>query len=795
MSAAPVSAGAATVPVVYTEKVTVTAGNTAYVTLRAENFDTIASFEVSAFYDPTIFTATGSWEGYLLSGAQTSVNTEVPGEVKLVAMKLDGISGDGELITLQLQAAASATPGVYPITIAIGNAYDTAFAPVSIGSRNGSVKVEEAVETEQFYIYANLDRWTIQKGEILSCQLANWSYQPFVSGDFLITYDHELFEFESVQLDDQLLGKDALYSVNSSSMGQVRVTYATNTPVQSYYLMTVKLKVIADVNAYTEIKTQASNMYRENLSAYLPGSSSSTINLEKLPEVEDHPNAFLETERLVVGEQSQAIFYLEKGADVAAGDFTLTYNPAYLRCVKVEPADTVATQGGMVVVNDNYTNGEIHFSYVNMDAYDETDVALVKITWEPIKSPTSHYRVDINSEGVANESAITLEHITETGCIYTKTIQAATCQSPSLIQYHCNSCGDTDTVEEGEPGQHRYDDTITAPTCTEKGYTTHTCSVCGNSHKDTYTNAKGHTPGTSVEENHKEANCEATGSYEKVVYCTECEAELSREKQTIPAKGHKYQDTVTKPTCTEQGYTTHVCATCGNTMKDSYTTALGHQMGEWSITEATCTVNGSKTRSCGRCDYSETEVIPTPGHNYKVVKTEAACESDGYTTYTCATCGHSYVSDEVKALGHDYVYTVKTEPTLKTEGKVIGTCARCDGTDEQILPKLNEVDYKCEVITEPTEEKEGLARYTYTNAQYGTYTFEVILDKIVTTVLGDVNDDGKVTVLDLMRLANFFAGKDVEIKEVNTDVNGDGKITVLDLMRLANYFAGKAELG
>ena len=71
----------------------------------------------------------------------------------------------------------------------------------------------------------------------------------------------------------------------------------------------------------------------------------------------------------------------------------------------------------------------------------------------------------------------------------------------------------------------------------------------------------------------------------------------------------------------------------------------------------------------------------------------------------------------------------------------------------------------------------------------------VKLDKLVTILLGDVNDDGKVTVLDLMRLANFFAGKDVEIKEVNTDVNGDGKITVLDLMRLANYFAGKAELG
>ena len=63
------------------------------------------------------------------------------------------------------------------------------------------------------------------------------------------------------------------------------------------------------------------------------------------------------------------------------------------------------------------------------------------------------------------------------------------------------------------------------------------------------------------------------------------------------------------------------------------------------------------------------------------------------------------------------------------------------------------------------------------------------------TLLGDVNGDGSVTVLDLMRLANFFAGKDVEINEGNANVNGDDKVTVLDLMRLANFFAGKAELG
>lgn len=61
-------------------------------------------------------------------------------------------------------------------------------------------------------------------------------------------------------------------------------------------------------------------------------------------------------------------------------------------------------------------------------------------------------------------------------------------------------------------------------------------------------------------------------------------------------------------------------------------------------------------------------------------------------------------------------------------------------------------------------------------------------------LLGDVNGDGEVTILDLMRLANFFA-KGAEIVKENADVNGDINVTILDLMRLANFFAGKATLG
>lgn len=44
---------------------------------------------------------------------------------------------------------------------------------------------------------------------------------------------------------------------------------------------------------------------------------------------------------------------------------------------------------------------------------------------------------------------------------------------------------------------------------------------------------------------------------------------------------HDYMDTVTAPTCTRQGYTTHVCSLCGESHVDSYTEMTAHTMTQW----------------------------------------------------------------------------------------------------------------------------------------------------------------------------------------------------------------------
>ena len=76
---------------------------------------------------------------------------------------------------------------------------------------------------------------------------------------------------------------------------------------------------------------------------------------------------------------------------------------------------------------------------------------------------------------------------------------------------------------------------------------------------------------------------------------------------------HDYAVTVTAPTCTEKGYTTHTC-TCGDSYVDAYVDALGHAWDSGKVTkEPTETETGVKTFTCTRCGETRTEVIPATG--------------------------------------------------------------------------------------------------------------------------------------------------------------------------------------
>lgn len=118
---------------------------------------------------------------------------------------------------------------------------------------------------------------------------------------------------------------------------------------------------------------------------------------------------------------------------------------------------------------------------------------------------------------------------------------------------------------------------------------------------------------------------EATEKPTEVVEPLDAPKPTETQAPTAPHT-HSYTASVTAPTCSSNGFTTHTCS-CGDSYKDSYTNALGHS-------------------------YADTVVPAT--------ETE-----QGYTKHTCSACGDSYVD----------TYTPVQRVEIITEADILAICA------------------------------------------------------------------------------------------------------------------------
>ena len=171
-------------------------------------------------------------------------------------------------------------------------------------------------------------------------------------------------------------------------------------------------------------------------------------------------------------------------------------------------------------------------------------------------------------------------------------------------------------------------------TCESAGHTMD-CCACGYERNEQEIPAKGHSFGEWKVT--KAATCTEKGSERR-----ECENCDKTETRDVIATDHDYKDTVTAPTCTEKGYTTYTCNRCGDTYKDTYVEALGH--------------DGIATKV----------VAPT-------------YTQDGYTEYVCSRCGYTYKDDHKDMLKLPKL-TIKAKTSAKSGKPVVSWTAAEDET-------------------------------------------------------------------------------------------------------------------
>lgn len=265
---------------------------------------------------------------------------------------------------------------------------------------------------------------------------------------------------------------------------------------------------------------------------------------------------------------------------------------------------------------------------------------------------------------------------------------------------------------------------------------------------------------------------------------------------------HEYRTSVVRPTCTEEGYTTHKCA-CGATRTDSKVNPIGHKYGEFEISvNSTCEEEGSKERKCINCGMVERVSISRLDHEYQKLVQDPTCTEDGYTSYKCIRCDKRWVF--VTSKDHEFTSEISivadSNCTDKGHGRVY--CADCDAYIEvdieskghdyylesyrekkyaatlSVSVKCNECDYEYEGVlssdkftkTEkaPTCVADGSVTYTIT-LDGKSVDFVYPVDKLENHVLGGVSMD-PLKAYDLATPGIY----EFEHFEVSCDAVGEG---------------------
>lgn len=652
---------AETPPTVYAENVSVTQGNGAYIYVYAKNFVNVAGLDVFVKYDSSAFTLGSASKGGFISDALGDVNAETAGEIKLSCVSVDGVSGDGLLLTVLLYAKSDAEIKDYRADIIVGDCYDSGLNPVTVVASGCKITVNAKPQiTEAVTFYSQYENAVKRKGDEVNVSFYTYNSHGFASADFEINYDAEMLALKSVTLGDSLKNAEsATFSINDKTDGYVKISYAALSAAPSYVTVAeISFTVAGDKDGQTQIDFISSALYDSDLTPYNGSTVAVTVETEAIPPVITYPKISLKTVKVTSTEAELEIF-AEKDTLLAAGDFFVYFNPDEYECVEI----IKTLDNSMVVGNTSFKSGIARLSFIYEDGIPE-DSVIVRLRFKVLApcETTSEFRLEGSKITDKNYNEQTVEYAGTTATVPHDFVdEFTTDKQPTCIENgsksrHCSRCDKTTNVTAiNALGHDLTHHEAKAATCTAIGWEAYdTCSRCDyTTYKEIAT--KGHKASAAVEENREEATCTTSGHYDSVVYCSVCNEELSREQKTIKS--------------------------------------LGHNLTHHEAKAATCTAIGWEAyNTCSRCNYTTYKEIAAKGHTEVVDEAVApTCTKTGLTEGKhCSECNEVFIEQKVvAATGHKYGEWIEdVAPTINKEGNEYRLCERCGDREERSIPKL-----------------------------------------------------------------------------------------------------------
>lgn len=146
----------------------------------------------------------------------------------------------------------------------------------------------------------------------------------------------------------------------------------------------------------------------------------------------------------------------------------------------------------------------------------------------------------------------------------------------------------------------------------------------------------------------------------------------------------------------------------------------------------TCTEKGVKEIICTKChNVISTEEVEALGHDYVDFVIEAVCLDGGYTTHKCSRCGDLYKDAETEPTGHHWSEgSISSMPTHSATGVKKNVCDTCKRVETLVIP-----------------------------------------------IVGDINGDGNRNAKDVTTLMKFLVGIEIKGEFWVESANCDGKLS------------------
>ena len=575
LGAVPVQAAGG--PVIRCSDSTAAQGGWVSFEISAEELQNLAALELWIHYDPQVLRLESVGNGWLLDEAFASVNDTTPGRIALTAASVGGISNSGTLLNLYFSVVEGCAPGRYPLTLAVGEAYDTDRTPVSIAAKNGHITVTEGTPSySQFRLGMEPERNTLCPGERLTVRVRNdWNLE-FASFDLSVYYDASVFRLVNASVSEDFVRPNTLFSLNTDTDGLVRLTCASVDPMWASQLLVLELEAKEGAVGTTALTAQIHDVCDSSRFPYLPGSAQLQLTVTSAEDART-PRLRLEGQGPVIGEKTQSTLVLDAGSGLAAADFELRYDPKLLECLAVEPA----SDAQFLLINPNFSAGTIRFSFVEETGVTD-EIPLVNIRWRAKSGADRHYSIEMQLTDPVDAAfqPVSIDCSPQIGCIYIRQNTDPTCEAPGGEHLCCTACGGLVPVDPIPPLGHNYGDAVFHWAADHTSCTA--TRVCARD--------AGHVWQVDCTVTHVSQGESCTGSG-SITYTATADfyGETYTNTQIIRMDilGHDYEWTViTEPDCDSKGKKRGKCIRCNATCEESID-PLGH---DW---------DGISCRRCG----------------------------------------------------------------------------------------------------------------------------------------------------------------------------------------------------